>query len=58
MTQNSNNIGISFRCNQKVSKMIDEIKEKMCLNTTSIIIMALILLYEKEIGQDTNDGGD
>ena len=57
MTQNNNNIGISFRCNKKVSKMIDELKDKLCLNTTSIMIMALVFLYEKEIGElNTTDG--
>ena len=58
MTQNNNNIGISFRCNQKVSKMIDELKDKLCLNTTSIMIMALVFLYEKEIGQFKKNRGD
>lgn len=58
MTQDSNNIGISFRCNKKVSNMIDELKDKLCLNTTSIMIMALVLLYEKEIGQFNNNDGD
>lgn len=53
-----NNYGISFRCNNKVSKMIDELKDKMCLNTTSIIIMALVFLYEKEIGELNTADGD
>lgn len=38
--------------------MIDELKDKLCINTTSIMIMALVFLYEKEIGQFNNNGGD
>lgn len=58
MVENTNDTGISFRCNQKVSKMIDELKDKLCLNTTSIMIMALVFLYEKEIGQFKKNRGD
>ncbi len=58
MIENSKDVGISFRCNNKVSKMIDELKDKMCLNTTSIIIMALVFLYEKEIGELNTADGD
>jgi hypothetical protein len=58
MIENSKDVGISFRCNNKVSKMIDELKDKLCLNTTSIMIMALVFLYEKEIRQSTNNDGD
>lgn len=50
--------GISFRCNKKIIKMINELKSKMCLNTTSIMIMAIVMLYEREIGEKKLNKGD
>lgn len=58
MSEDNYRPGISFRCNKKIIKMINELKSKMCLNTTSIMIMAIVMLYEREIGQVNTDNGD
>ena len=58
MSEDNYRPGISFRCNKKIIKMINELKSKMCLNTTSIMIMAIVMLYEREIGEKTLNKGD
>ena len=58
MSEDNYRPGISFHCNKKIIKMINELKSKMCLNTTSIMIMAIVMLYEREIGEKTLNKGD
>lgn len=47
---------ICIRCDEKMSKMIQELEENMLLNTTSIMRLALSQLYKSQIKNgDTND---
>lgn len=58
MKNKSYKSGISIRCDERMSTMIDELQEKLFLNTTSVVRLALANLYEKEIGRisNNNDG--
>lgn len=59
MKQNIKSIkSISIRCDEKMSKLIDELEDMMLLNTTSVVKLALVTLYEKEMGRkfQTNKG--
>ena len=61
MKQNIKSIkSISIRCDEKMSKLIDELEDMMLLNTTSVVKLALVTLYEKEMGRkfQTNNGDD
>lgn len=40
---------ISIRCDEKMENMIDELEEKLLLNTTSIMRLALATLYKSQI---------
>lgn len=39
---------ISIRCDEKMEQMIDELEEKLLLNTTSVMRLALVTLYEQQ----------
>lgn len=47
---------ISIRCDEKMSNLLDELEDIMLLNTTSIVKLALVTLYEKEIGRKFQNG--
>ena len=50
---------ISLRCDEKLSNMIDELGEELLLNTSSILRMAIRLLYLEEISDELpNSNGD
>ncbi len=50
---------ISIRADDKMSNMIGELEEKLLLNTTSIMKLALVTLYEQQIGAiSPNTKGD
>lgn len=50
---------ISIRADDKMSNMIDELEEKLLLNTTSIMKLALVTLYEQQLGAiSSNTKGD
>lgn len=55
MNKISYNSSISIRCDERMSNMIDELQEKLFLNTTSVMRLALANLYEKEIGKKPNN---
>lgn len=40
---------ISIRCDEKMENMIDELEEKLLLNTTSVMRLALATLYKSQI---------
>lgn len=46
---------ISIRTDEKMSKMLKELEEKLLLNTTSVMRLALATLYEQE---KTSSKGD
>ena len=59
MKNKSYKSGISIRCDERMGNMIDELQEKLFLNTTSVMRLALANLYEKEIGRlSNNNEGD
>ena len=59
MKNKSYKSGISIRCDERMSTMIDELQGKLFLNTTSVMRLALANLYEKEIGRlSNNNEGD
>lgn len=41
---------ISIRCDEKMENMVDELEEKLLLNTTSVMRLALVTLYEQYFG--------
>lgn len=43
---------ISLRCDEKLSNMIDELEEELLLNTSSVLRMAIRLLYLEEIDDE------
>ena len=49
---------ISIRCDEKMSNLLEELEGIMLLNTTSVVKLALVTLYEKEMGRkfQTNKG--
>ena len=49
---------ISIRADEKMSKMIEELKEALLLNTTSIIKLALVNFYEQQKAKTTINNGD
>lgn len=50
---------ISLRCDEKLCNMIDELEEELLLNTSSILRMAIRLLYLQEIDDEMpNVSGD
>ena len=50
---------ISLRCDEKLSNMIDELEEELLVNTSSILRMAIRLLYLEEISDELpNVNGD
>ena len=50
---------ISLRCDEKLCNMIDELEDELLLNTSSILRMAIRLLYLQEIDDEMqNVSGD
>lgn len=47
---------ISIRCDGKMENMIDELEEKLLLNTTSVMRLALATLYKSQIEDGDIDG--
>ena len=43
------NRSISIRCDNKMNDILDELEEKLLLNTTSVMRLALVTLYEEKI---------
>lgn len=39
---------ISIRTDEKMSKMLEELENKLLLNTTSVMRLALVTLYEQQ----------
>lgn len=42
---------ISIRTDEKMSKMLEELEEKLLLNTTSIMRLALVTFYQQQTGK-------
>lgn len=49
---------ISIRTDEKMDKMLQELEDKLLLNTTSIMRLALVTLYEQQIGKKPRNDGD
>lgn len=53
MTNKRNfNKSVSIRTDKQMDRMLDELGEKLLLNTTSIMRLALSNLYEKQCGDN------
>ena len=53
MTNKRNfNKSVSIRTDKQMDKMLEELGEKLLLNTTSIMRLALSNLYEKQCGDN------
>ncbi len=48
---NKYNRSISIRCDNKMNKMLKELEEKLLLNTTSVMRLALVTLYKEKINK-------
>lgn len=59
MYENNYQRSISLRCDEKLCNMIDELEDELLLNTSSILRMAIRLLYLQEIDDEMpNVSGD
>ena len=49
---------ISIRTDEKMDTMLQALGDKLLLNTTSIMRLALVNLYEQQIGEKPINNGD
>ena len=47
---------ISIRCDEKMENMLVELEEKLLLNTTSVMRLALATLYKNQIEAGEDNG--
>lgn len=49
---------ISIRTDEKMDTMLQALGDKLLLNTTSIMRLALVTLYKQQIGENPRNNGD